>query len=56
MLAEAWCEAIVQRVPEYLDTTDAAETEAVALTREVNKSFGRRFQMVSFQWLPRQAV
>ena len=54
--AEAWCEAIVQRVPEYLDPTDAAEMEFAALTRPVNRTFGRRFQLIAFQWLPRQAV
>lgn len=56
VIAEAWCEAIVQRVPEYLDTTDTAETEFVALKSEVNRSFGRRFQVIAFQWLPRDAV
>jgi hypothetical protein len=56
VVAEAWCEAIVQRVPEYLDPADAAETEAASLTREVNRAFGRRFQLIAFQWLPRLAV
>ncbi len=56
VVAEAWCEAIVQRMPDYLDAADAAETEAVALTSEANKRFGRRFEIISFQWLPRQAV
>jgi hypothetical protein len=54
--AEAWCEAIVQRMPEYLDPADAAETEHAKLTGNVNRTFGRRFQLISFQWLPRDAV
>jgi hypothetical protein len=56
VIAEAWCEAIVQRVPEYLDAAEAAETEFAGLTRPVNRTFGRRFQIIAFQWLPRQAV
>lgn len=49
--ARAWCEAVVQRVPEFIDPTDAPETAVASLTRTANKSFGRRFQIVSFRWL-----
>jgi hypothetical protein len=56
VIAEAWCEAIVQRMPEYLDPTDSAETGFAGLTEKVNRAFGRRFQFISFQWLPRTAV
>lgn len=56
VVAEAWCEAIVQRLPEYVDPTEAAETAADALQRPVNQRFGRRFTLVSFQWLPREAI
>jgi hypothetical protein len=54
--AEAWCEAIVQRMPEYLDPADSAETEHAKLSRPVNQIFGRRFHVISFQWLPKNAV
>jgi hypothetical protein len=43
-------------VPEYLDAAEAPETEFAGLTRQVNRTFGRRFQLIAFQWLPRQAV
>jgi hypothetical protein len=56
VIAEAWCEAIVQRLPQYLDTADSAETEFASLTSKVNQTFGRRFQIITFQWLPREAV
>ncbi len=56
VIAEAWCEAIVQRMPEYLDPTDSAETGFAGLTEKVNRAFGRRFHLISFQWLPRTAV
>ena len=44
----AWCEAVVQRIPEYLD---AADEPWVAPTKPVNLRFGRRYEMVSFRWL-----
>ncbi|HEY1120839.1 MAG TPA: hypothetical protein VGE67_04530, partial [Haloferula sp.] len=49
-VAKAWCEAIVQRLPEYLDSADAPTERGVDLT-DINKKFGRRFQIVSFRWL-----
>jgi hypothetical protein len=56
VIAETWCEVIVQRMPDYLDPADPAETEHAELTKKVNQTFGRRFQIISFQWLPREAV
>ena len=57
--AVAWCEAIVQRVPDYVDaTTNAASdhlgTDSPTALSVVNKTFGRRFQLVSFRWLNQQ--
>jgi Tfp pilus assembly protein PilX len=51
VLAKAWCEAFVQRMPEYVDHGDKPDTSFANLTSEVNKEFGRRFQIVSFRWL-----
>ncbi|MEO5716760.1 MAG: hypothetical protein ABIT37_24995 [Luteolibacter sp.] len=50
VLAKSWCEATVQRVPEYVDGGNAPETVATALTT-VNQTFGRRFIVTSFRWL-----
>jgi len=47
----AWCEAVVQRIPEYLDSVDAPETVYAGLTSEVNKTYGRKMRLVSFRWL-----
>ncbi len=47
--SQAWCEAIVQRVPEYLDPADAAETAPPKTP--ANTRFGRRFNIISFRWL-----
>lgn len=48
VLARAWCEATVQRFPEYVDATDKPE---VAAATNANKQFGRRFSVVAFRWL-----
>lgn len=48
--ARAWCEAIVQRIPDYVDPAQPASTPIASLNA-LNSSFGRRFQIVSFRWL-----
>lgn len=53
--AEAWCEAIVQRVPDFVDSSQSPGTEAQELNA-VNQNFGRRFEVVSFRWLASQEV
>jgi hypothetical protein len=45
---KVWCEAVVQRVPEYLDPGDEP---SLAPTRPANLLFGRRYEMISFRWL-----
>ena len=49
ILAKSWCEAVVQRTPEYIDSIDAPDsTKTLANT---NSLFGRKFNIVSFRWL-----
>ncbi len=58
ILAQAWCEAVVQRTMDYVDpsnTPDEAEfepdgTRAKGLSK-TNRVLGRRFRVVSFKWL-----
>lgn len=45
------CEAVVQRIPDYLDPSDAPEIPTASLSSPSNKSFGRRFVIVHFRWL-----
>jgi hypothetical protein len=46
----AWCEAVVQRLPEYVNsTTDPAHE--FPPNDPANQRFGRRFNVVSFRWL-----
>lgn len=47
----AWCEAVVERDRDYIDPADASEILPAALTRDANRLFGRRFNVVSFRWL-----
>ena len=54
--ARAWCEAVVQRVPEYVDALDAAHVAPAALRSALNRAFGRRFVIKSFRWLPRAEI
>ena len=50
--SRAWCEAIVQRTPDYIKPDqDAPETKVDALTDTDNRRFGRRFKVISFRWL-----
>jgi hypothetical protein len=51
VLARAWCEAVVQRMPDYVDPSDAPEVAMDALRSSDNARFGRRFEIVSFRWL-----
>jgi len=49
VLARVWCEAVVQRVPDFVDPSDAADV--VVPQSKVNLTFGRRFHIVSFRFL-----
>ncbi len=61
VLARAWCEATVQRVPEYVDPANAPDIDLSAAKGDINgagspltdanKLFGRRFVLTSFRWL-----
>ncbi|MBC2594007.1 hypothetical protein H5P28_07005 [Ruficoccus amylovorans] len=42
--ARAWCEAVVRRLPEQMDGSDA-------MSATVAGGLGRRFELVSFRWL-----
>ena len=53
----AWCEATVQRVPEYFDASgDEAIVLPDALSSALNLRHGRRFKVISFRWLTRSDI
>jgi hypothetical protein len=66
VMARAWCEVVVQRMPEYTDPTDppdrwlkTADGSPTTVTNSsaplnlttINRLFGRRFNITSFRWL-----
>ncbi len=51
VVGRAWCEAVVQRLPEYLDPTDDSEVSQADLNSLSNQNFGRRLAIVKFRWL-----
>jgi hypothetical protein len=54
VVSKAWCEAVVQRCPDYVgDSVQPWETPAAGTDDE---TFGRRFRVVSFRWLGEDEV
>jgi hypothetical protein len=55
ILAKIWCEAVVQRTPEYIDRSDLPSVRQTAVgaaaTGTPNQIFGRRYEVVNFRWL-----
>jgi hypothetical protein len=56
VLAQAWCEAVVQRVPNYVHSIDAPDVAELSLTSPINRKFGRKFLIVGFRWLKAEEV
>ena len=46
----AWCEAVVQRVPEYVNSGNTVDADTASLN-PTNAQYGRRFEIVAFRWL-----
>jgi hypothetical protein len=53
--ARTWAEAMVQRLPAWLDPTQAEETPLAALN-ETNARLGRRFRVIAFRWLGAEEI
>jgi hypothetical protein len=49
VLARSWCEAVVQRVPDFVDPSDKAHKPVPK--SKINLAFGRRFNILSFRYL-----
>jgi len=54
--ARAWCEAVVQRVPDFIDPRDEAHVTTAAMRQPLNRRFGRKFLIQSFRWVPSTEV
>jgi hypothetical protein len=55
ILAHAVCEAVVRRIRDFADPEDAPDI-LTPPTRDTNKTYGRRFQLISFRWLAANEV
>lgn len=52
VIARAWCEALVQRVPEYVNSADDPHLkQADSTLSESSKNFGRKIRIIAFRWL-----
>jgi hypothetical protein len=55
VIAKAMCEAVVQRLPEYVDTETSPNNNEPwddgATLNAINQTYGRRFEIRSFRWL-----
>lgn len=56
IIARAWCEAVVQRSPEFVDSAADTPDKLYSTINTLNKTFGRRFDIVSFRWLTSSEV
>jgi len=63
IIAQATCEAVVQRLPEYMDSnTDANNNEPwdddseTPTLNAINQTYGRKFEIQSFRWLDQSEV
>ena len=50
VIARSWCEAVVQRTHDFVDSTDAPDAVIASIT-PINQTFGRRFEIISFRQL-----
>lgn len=56
VIARAWCEGMVQRYANYLDSRDPGFRTPAELTSATNRAFGRRYQLTSFRWLSQSEI
>lgn len=61
VLAKAWCEAVVQRLPDpvennTLTTQNQQEAHLIKPTTPTGTAGERRFQVTSFRWLPESSI
>lgn len=53
---EAWCEAVVQRLPEYVNADENESSDSLSELSETNRRLGRAFRIVAFRWLNPEEV
>ena len=53
--AEAWCEAVVQRLPDYMDESQTPDETGENLNSD-NLTYGRRYHITSIRWLSKDEI
>lgn len=56
LTAYAWVEAVVQRIPDFIDPVNAPETVGSVALNPVNRLLGRRFKVISVRLLRNDEV
>jgi hypothetical protein len=55
-IEKACCEAIVQRLPDFIDNFSNSPNDSYDDLSYLNKKFGRRFKIILFRWLNADAI
>jgi len=55
-VSSAICEAVVQRTHDYVDSGDLSNVAYSDLTKQPNKTFGRKLEIISFRWLSQDEI
>ncbi len=56
VIGQAWCEAVIQRFPDYVNANETKPYESPVGTSTVNENYGRQFRILSFRWLNEDEV
>ncbi|MDR2779328.1 MAG: hypothetical protein LBB16_03550 [Puniceicoccales bacterium] len=56
VIEKAYCEAIIQRVPEYVNGNENAPGDVEENLSKVNRKFGRRYKIILFRWLDENEI
>ncbi|MDR1891362.1 MAG: hypothetical protein LBQ23_04310 [Puniceicoccales bacterium] len=56
VIERAYCEAIVQRFPEYVNGNENVPSDGEGSLSKVNEKFGRRYKIILFRWLDENEI
>ncbi|MDR1595361.1 MAG: hypothetical protein LBR91_00335 [Puniceicoccales bacterium] len=56
VMERAYCEAVVQRLPEYINSRENTPNDDLDKLSRINKRFGRRYEVILFRWLDENEI